>query len=263
MLLACCATPSRQLSTRAVDDPIVLPARMTSVSVTSSAWQYQSSADGPSYNVLPALRWGLTNRLEWDVTSFGYAFLDDAPSSPGGQAPLSLAAHAGSSGVAASSTDGLVLFPTASVDLIKHLDPRWLLSGGMAWDARWSRTPVIATDGVNARLEPTGSRWADLSAYISVLRQLNGNLALGASFSADEYTDCLSPLCEQLSRGVGASLRLVYRPLPWLSFALVPRAGLRARPSALRMPVAPADPVDMPPETASWFGCRAAVAFYY
>jgi hypothetical protein len=29
------------------------------------------------------------------------------------------------------------------------------------------------------------------------------------------------------------------------------------------MPVAPADPVELPPETASWFGGRASVAFYY
>src|SRR3954447_790501 len=97
-----CATPSRRLPLRAVEDPIVLPKGLASASLRAELLRYEPY-DGRVGTVVPGFALGLTDRLEWHILSFRYAFLDDAPGSPVRHAPISLAVQAGLAGFGYSS----------------------------------------------------------------------------------------------------------------------------------------------------------------
>src|SRR6478752_4888286 len=93
--VAACAAPSRRLTTRIVEDPITLPRRMASGSINVTAIHHEPT-DAQEVRILPELRYGITDRLEWaDLLGLRYAFLDDRPTDGRAPMPLSLALRAG------------------------------------------------------------------------------------------------------------------------------------------------------------------------
>ena len=117
-LMVSCATPSRRLPLRAVNDPIVLPKGLASASLRAEVSRYEPNV-GRVTTLSPDFALGLTDRLEWHVLSFRYAFLDDAPGSPVRHAPISLAVQAGLAGFGYSSLEGSILVPLLSIEIFE------------------------------------------------------------------------------------------------------------------------------------------------
>lgn len=72
-----CGTPSRRLSTRAVDDPMTLPHRLMRVDIGASAVRGSQRLETPVLQI----DYGLTDRLQLvNLSGLKYALWDDAPS---------------------------------------------------------------------------------------------------------------------------------------------------------------------------------------
>ncbi|HEY2900018.1 MAG TPA: hypothetical protein VGL59_05560 [Polyangia bacterium] len=264
LLFVACAAPSRRLTVRVVDDPIVLPSRLAAAAIEGSAFRHQPAASTTG-SVLPAFRVGITDRLELtDLLSLRYAFLDDAPSSSRQRrSPLSLALRAGLTGFGVSSTDGFVMWPLLSLQALRHLGDRWSLSLSAGFRGRFANRDR-ASDGVpDQYLFPTSSRWSNLSTGLSALRQMTDHIAIGAGAGVEQYQGCLQPLCAWVSRDAWFTVRLVVRPWPWLSLALVPETGFRYRPLILPAALDPSGEAKVPPQTVSWLGGSGDVTFYW
>ena len=96
--LAACAALTRRLTPRVVEDPIVLPARMASASMTGFGQHYEPT-DVRRTGAVLGLRFAFTYRLEWvDLLSLRYALLDDRPVDGRPARPISLAVRAGVAG---------------------------------------------------------------------------------------------------------------------------------------------------------------------
>src|SRR5262245_66427597 len=92
--LAACAAPSRRLTPRVVEDPIVLPKRLASVSMQIGYTHYEPTNAGGE-RIVPGFRVGLTDRLEVAGLGLRFAILDDRPADGRTPMPFSLAMHAG------------------------------------------------------------------------------------------------------------------------------------------------------------------------
>ena len=144
--LAACAAPSRRLTPRVVEDPIVLPKRMASVSTEISFVHYEPTDVQGTFGE-PGFRFGLTNRLEWfGLIGLRFAILDDRPADGRAPMPFSLAVHAGVMGIGCSSAEGMIVVPVASLTVLKHVADRWALSLAAGWRAQWvERTSLFAS----------------------------------------------------------------------------------------------------------------------
>jgi hypothetical protein len=142
LVAAACAAPSRRLSTRVVEDPIVLPRRMASLAIGGGV-AHQEPIDARRSWMTGSFRFGITDRLEWtDLLSLRYALLDDRPADGRAARPLSLALQAGFRGIGYSSSEGMIVLPTAAVQTLKHLGDRWALGLSFTWLATWVQRPV-------------------------------------------------------------------------------------------------------------------------
>jgi hypothetical protein len=263
--MASCAVPARRLTTRVVDDRIVLPKRMASVSLDGRLIHYEPT-DAQAGTLIPGFRFGITERLEWvDLLSLRYAILDDRPADGRPPMPLSLAVRAGMDGVGYSSMEGWLLLPVASVDVLKHVGDRWALSMGAAWQAFYVESPAaFITPAYSGGLGYSSRRWSDIGVRGDVIRQLNDHFALGFSAGVDQLNDCVSPACAWKSRGAGASLRLIARPWHWLTVSAGPAAGIRHRPNLLLPLVYPnGDRIPIQPLTVEWVSLSGFVAFFW
>src|SRR3954468_16362644 len=199
--LAACAAPSRRLTPRVVEDPIVLPRRMASVSVGGYVRHFEPTntrVDG----VPVTFRFGITDRLEWDdLLSLRYALLDDRPADGRAPRPLSLAVRAGVRGIGYSSMEGMIVLPIISVDALKHVGDRWALSLSADWEAQWIQDPVIFIPAYSGSLGYSSRTWSELGFGAAVTRQLSERIALGAGASVFQASDCASPTCAWVRRG--------------------------------------------------------------
>src|SRR5262245_51419591 len=150
-----CAAPSRRLSPRVVDDPIVLPRRMASVAIGAYKNWYPLTHASPDGTSPLSVRIGLTNRLElYNLLGLRYALLDDAPGSPLPPSRLSLAVQAGAQGVGYSSAEGWIVYPILGIRVQKHLAERWRFSLSADWNGFWYQKPVVTSQGYDAEVRP-------------------------------------------------------------------------------------------------------------
>jgi hypothetical protein len=263
LVAAGCAAPSRRLSPRQVEDPVVLPRRMASASIGGYATHYWPTGLDRADVTIPAIRLGITDRLEWtNVLSLTYAFLDDSPGGPSPGAPLSVALRAGFNGIGYSSIEGMIVQPLASIELQKHVADRWRFWMHVGWQASWaSRSPPqIFSDGRTLTIGTRDS--SQIGASVGVIRQLVDRLALGASVSVGQVQRCVDPFCDWVTRGVAGSLTLSFRVKHWLTLSVSPSAGVRGRPAVIP-PQSPELPVEVTPQRVTWISGLGLATFYW
>jgi hypothetical protein len=265
MAVAACAAPSRRLTPRVVEDPIVLPRRMASIALSSSAVHYEPT-DANNSSLVLHFRYGLTDRLEWvDLLSLRFAILDDRPADGRTPMPLSLAVRAGVRGLGYSSLEGWIVLPIASIDVLKHVADRWALSLTGSWEAQWTQYEVDLTPAYGPSLGYATRHFSIVSLSGAATRQLSERIALGAGPSIAQTTDCISPTCDWVSRSAGLFLRLSARPWHWLTLSVAPSVGVRYRPNA-PLPVATypdGTPITVQPLSVTWTQIWGAATFYW
>ena len=262
--VASCAAPARRLTTRVVDDRIVLPRRMASISLDGRYFDYKPT-DARGGTLTPGFRFGITDRLEWDdVLSLRYAILDDRPVDGRAPMPLSLAVRAGTYGIGYSSMEGMILLPVASVHALKHVGDRWALSARASWEAQYVTTPGAFTPAYSETLHYWSRRSSIVGIRADAVRQLDDHVAVGLGAGVDQYNDCVSPTCGWVSQGAGASVRVIVRPWHWVTVAGGSSAGVRHRPDALLPTRYPnGAPITTQPLTVEWMSLDAFIAFYW
>jgi hypothetical protein len=262
---AACAPPSRWLTPRVVEDPIVLPKRMASVSTTIGYVHYEPTNVGGTFG-RGALRIGLTNRLEWNgLIGLRFAILDDRPADGRAPMPFSLAVHAGVVGIGYSSFDGMILQPVASLSALKHVADRWALSLGLDWGANWvQRQSRRFTPAYSGSLGYWGRIGSTFTLSGAVTRQLSERVALGISPAVAQTNDCIDPTCGWVSQSASGALFVSVRPWDWLTVSAGPDVGVRHRPDAVLPTTYPdGTPIYIPPTRVEWFGLSGTAAFYW
>ena len=263
--LSACAPPSRYLTPRVVEDPIVLPKRMASVSTGISYVHYEPTNAGGTFDQ-GMFRFGLTNRLEWaGLIGLGFAILDDRPADGRTPMPFSLAIHAGVMGIGYSSFNGMIVQPVASLSALKHVADRWALSLGLDWTATWvQRTVSVFTPAYSGSLGYSSQIRSTFTLRGAVMRQLSERIALGISPRVAQTNDCIDPTCGWVSQSASGSLFASARPWNWLTVSLGPEVGVRHRPDAALPTMFPGGtPISIPPTRVTWFGVSGLVAFYW
>jgi hypothetical protein len=257
-----CAAPSRRLTPRVVEDPIVLPRRLASLALSGGIARYEPSG-ARSFWSEGRFRMGITDRLEWtDVTSLRYALLDDRPAGDRPPHRLSLAIQAGFRGIGYSSSLGMLLMPIAAVQTLKHLGDRWAVGLSVTWQAIWMQKPPGEAFWYTQNLGYTAGRRSFWSLSAFVTRQLSEHFALSLGGWATRAGACLSPTCAWITQSTGGSLNVVFRPRHWMTVHAGPYAGLRYRPDT-PPPQSPIDPVAVPPVMVEWFGVSGGATFYW
>jgi hypothetical protein len=218
-----CATPSRRLPGRVVDDPITLPRQMIEVGVVGRREVTDREAWEPWYEeaVFPALRYGLTDRLTLDgITGLEYALLDDAPpehaatGAGAAGAPLSLSVRGGFPEIGWSSAEGFITSPVVGVEARKRLGSRVRLGAGGVGGTRFrGGASVRGLDG-----------WW-LASHASVLVQILPRVALDLDLHAGWGFDgwrrpAALPAQGLTSYWFGGQPGLSYRPFHWLTGGL-------------------------------------------
>jgi hypothetical protein len=256
-----CGTPSRHLSTRIVDDPMVLPRRMLSMGLTGDV----SQRPRVSPNFVANIDYGLGKRVELaSLMSVRWAILDDAPVPEGDRPPdrLSLAVRGGAQGIGASSVEGLFVLPIASVELRKHVGAQARVSLRGTWEGKWVESPAGWFEGYRDDLGPATSRTSSVSVAADVLRQLGDHVALGVGASAHQLQPCTFASCTWTARGGELWLGPHVRPRRWVTLALHLFAGGRYRPAG--QPVqSPDQQLYIMPGAVSWLGTSGSVAFQW
>jgi hypothetical protein len=261
---ASCAAPSRQLTTRVVEDPITLPKRMASVSIDATAVHYEPT-DAQGVPFAGSLRYGITDHLEWaDLFGLRYAFLDDRPADGRAPMPLSLALRAGALGVGYSSAEGMIVLPVVSLTALKRVANRWALSLSAGWTAQWVQHSAGWTPAYSGSLTYSSRERSVVSLAASVTRQLTDRVALGLAPSIDQTNDCVSPGCDWKTRGASVSAFVAARPLSWLTLHVGPAAGVRERPD-IPIPIMYPDGtvIVVQPLRVTWVAFSAGLTFYW
>lgn len=263
--MAACAAPSRRLTPRIVEDPIVLPRRMASVGLHAFAAHYEPT-DVRRNNLLLGFRYAFTDRLEWvDLLSLRYALLDDRPVDGRPARPISLAVRAGATGIGYSSFNGLIVLPAASVEALKRIADRWALELSVNWLAMWQQrgSSLFPSPPYTSTLGYAGNTASSLTFRGGATRQLAERVALGASASVTQTTGCLSPTCAWVSRGGVAALTVSVRPWHWVTLAAGPYVGYRYRPDDPIPPANPTAPVVIAVRRVEWVGLEGFLTFYW
>jgi hypothetical protein len=264
---AACAAPSRQLTTRIVEDPITLPKRMASVSMRVGAVHHEPT-DAQGVFVTSGFRFGITDHLEWADLGLRYAFLDDRPADGRPPTPFSLALRAGLMGIGYSSLDGMIVLPVVSLDALKHVADRWALSLGADWQAQWVEHPsafvFASTPSYSRTLGYSARRWSTITLHAAATRQLSPRVALGVVPAVAQNTDCVEPTCDWKWRSASVAVVLGVRPLSWLTVRLAPAVGVRHRPD-LPLPTTYPDgtPIMIQPLTVTWVSLSGWLDFYW
>jgi hypothetical protein len=168
-----------------VEDPIVLPRRMASLTIGGGVAHQEPIGARRSW-MTGNFRFGITDRLEWtDLLSLRYAPLDDRPVDGRPARPLSLALQAGFRGIGYSSIEGMVLQPSAALQTLKHVGDRWALGMSFTWLATWMQRPVMLWSTTGDLVYTSGRRsfWT-LSGFAT--RQLGDRLALSLGAWAND-----------------------------------------------------------------------------
>jgi hypothetical protein len=262
--VAACAAPARRLTTRVVDDRIVVPKRMASMGLDGH-YLYYKPTDARGGGLTGGFRFGITDRLEWDgVLSLRYAILDDRPVDGRAPMPMSLSVQAGTYGIGYSSMEGMFLLPVVAIDALKHVGDRWALSLRASWNAQYVVAPVAFTPAYSETLHYWSRRFSVVGIHADAVRQLDDHVAVGFGAGVDQFNDCVSPTCGWVSQDAGASVRVIVRPWRWVTISGGSSAGIRHRPDAVLPTRYPnGDPITIQPLTVEWMSLNTAIAFYW
>ena len=260
--LGACAAPARRLTPRVVDDPIVLPRRMALVALGGNLTWYPLT-DTRTASAKPGWRLGITDRLElYDILSFRYAILDDAPGSPLPPSRLSLAIRAGTPGFGYSSVEGWIAKPLLALQVQKHLAERWRFSGSVGWTALWTeKPPALMSSSSDSPPSARARRYSTVDIGLGAMRQLTSRVALNLAGSAFKLQRCVAPFCHWAYRGLGGALSVLVRPTLWLTLEAGARTGVYYRalvPSDLQDPTLP---IAMPARSVAWVGGFCSASF--
>ena len=266
VVIGACAAPSRQLTTRIVEDPITLPKRMASVSMQVSWTHYEPTNSQGTFGTA-GFRFGFTDHLEWtDLIGLRYAILDDRPADGRAPMPLSLALRASVVGLGYSSWDGLIVEPVVSLEALKHVGDRWALSLDAEWFAQWlsHQSEVLSTPRYSGRLFYSARIFSTVTVHATAMRQLSPRWALGVSPAIAQSTDCLEPTCDWKWRAASVAVVAGVRPLSWLTVRVAPAVGVRHRPD-LPLPTTFPDgtPIMIQPLTVTWVSLTGWLDFYW
>ena len=257
-----CAAPSRWLTPRQVDDPITLPRKLASESLLVAPARYWPT-EKTDVAALHGFGYGITDRLEWNLFSFRYALLDDAPAGTTPTSPLSLAVGGGLEGLGYTSIDGTILMPTAHLRVMKHVASRWRFEAGTQWIGLWASGGSDAVRYNVGTLRQLSYPGAMVSVDLVAMRQLVDRLALAVRLYASQVHGCVDLSCDWTTRDVEASLPLSYRLRHWLTLAISPGIGTRRRPASFTPPSGPDGmPIDLP-RTVTWLSLGVSGAYYW
>jgi hypothetical protein len=262
-----CATPSRHLTTRAIDDPAVLPRGLASLSV--GTWAERLDTTGRwSWASVFGFRYGITDRLELDRLTLAFAWLDDAPppsGTPPGtrRPPVSLILRGGVNGIGWASLEGFIALPTLSVELAKHVTERVRLSAQLGWDGTWVANPQPEETLYTAYLWPNTDRRSELLLSAGALIQVADHVSVRYGASVHQLDGCFVPTCAAAARGFATSLGPSFRPWRWLVISVAGYAGARWRRTNPVLPAPALMPPDLPPTQVSWLGVSGALTFLW
>jgi hypothetical protein len=258
-----CAAPSRHLTNRQVEDPIVHPRGLASV--TGGVAYTHASYSGRSLWPSAVLRYGITDRLELQDVSLRYAFLDDAPPVQDGRpdgrrrGPLAVAARAGFDALGYSSLDGFLLQSVASVEARKHLGSRAYVWTDLSWTAWWTSSQRLRPGLYTTNLWPAGN-WSQTAVSLGGVIQLVERVALSLGGGAHQLRACVVPSCDLASVGVVAFAGVSVRARQWMDVSLFGSVGGRER-RFLLPPPPPDAPVTPPPDSVTWQTVALVLAF--
>jgi hypothetical protein len=239
-----CATPSRRLPERVVDDPVTLPRQMIEVGLAGRREVTERPEWEDAGEVIPSIRYGLTDRLMLlGITGLEYALLDDAPpehASTGRaavEAPLSLSVRGEFQEIGWSTYDGFLASPMVGVSAGKRLGSRVRFWTGGAGGTRFrGGAPGPGLDG-----------WwlgSNAAVLVQVLPKLAVDLDLHAGWGFDNWQTPVRHPSGLTSYWFGARPGLAYRPFHWLTAGMSVELQLeRHRPPTIEpMPDGPLPP---------------------
>jgi hypothetical protein len=259
-----CTAPTRHLTVRQVEDPIVHPRGLASFSMSGGVMPFASNNTRDSAWLNATFRYGFTDRLELNNATLRYAFLDDAPAPAGApdgrrHGPLALAAQAGLRGFGVSSIEGLIILPMLSLEARKHLGSRVYLWSELSWSAWWASSARARAYPYNEGLWPTGSSSRAVLSLGGVV-QLVDRVALSLGGHADQLRGCVFPSCDVTSRALIGFTGIWIRPLRWMDVSVFGTVGRRDRVAPPVVP-APGEPLDLPPNRITWLSVSMALTF--
>ena len=262
-MAAGCAAPSRWLTPRQVDDPITLPRKLASESLLVAPARYWPT-EKTDVTPLHGFGYGITDRLEWNLFSFRYALLDDAPVGTTPTSPLSLAVGGGLEGLGYTSTDGTILMPTAHLRVMKHVAARWRFEAGTQWIGLWASGGSETVRYNLGTLRQLSYPGAMVSVDAVAMRQLVDRLALAIRLYASQVHGCVD-LFLRLDHQRRRGRRCRSRTAPGVGSRSrsLPRIGTRRRPASF---TPPSGPDGMPlalPRTVTWLSIGVSAAYYW
>jgi hypothetical protein len=233
---AACATPSRRLSTRQVDDPLMYPKHLMS----GAAWVGGTISDEHgkrSGYVIPAgLSFGLTDRITVTLPLvIGVGIMDDVPAgqSPTGiasaRSPFGLAIISGitGAGFGGSPRVGNQVNVRLGLAAAKHIGRSFHLDVATQWNGFWrSSQPDRASI-----YSDLGLMW-QLMDHLATRLGVYNRVEMSGFEPSRRWTDSIW--------GSGPDLR--YRPYHWLSLGAGVYVEHTSHPRELAMAVAPFDP---------------------
>ncbi|MEA2698060.1 MAG: hypothetical protein QOI66_2331 [Myxococcales bacterium] len=263
-----CGAPSRRLTVRQVNDPIVNPRGLVTLG-GGATLERDGSGQRSSWLHQLFFRYGITDRLELTGLGLGFAFLDDAPPTtlttapPKARPPLALAVRGGLDGIGDSSVDGLFLYPSVVLTARKHLGGRVRVGGDAYWNALWSASPRPRDVPYNRMLWPQAGRASDSGVDVRATVQLVDHLALFGGTGVHELHACTIPSCAWASRGGSIWLGPSFRLWNWLTVEVWGFAGRRfRRADVVGDPTMPVNQ-DGPALKVTWTGVAGDALFSY
>lgn len=243
---------------------MVYPRGLASATAVVGVTRFRPS-DRTVWEVTPAIRWGLTDRLELANLSLRYAFLDDAPAAEGGRpdgrrrGPLSLALQGGVEGIGWSSTEAFIVIPAVALAARKRLGSRAYLWARLDWSGIWISEPrPYFSRAYTDTLWPPG-RSSRFAIEGGAVVQVVDHFALEAGVGGHQIHACFAPSCGWASRGVSAFVVPHFRPWRWMDVSVNGTYGTRERSGILVVPNPDPSQTPMPLRRISWLALSAAL----